>query len=269
MPNVDPKKMLFEGVYRKPATMWPIAGTGEHLDRTKYVTASEIGKCERQVFFDKKALMESGHSPETGTSYDKNTKWGFFERGHNIEAWAVENLLRGANGERLLYTGNGQRSFVAGSQSGTPDGVFLTTGNEFELLEIKSFDPRSNKNKFPKIPHVDQCIQNMDLVSEVLNLTPTIAHVMYINASDYYDNVTYTVEYDDNEAMGLMHRAERIMAATSAEELEPEGLFPGRYAGSCQYCAHTAACSELIRAQNKTGDTTNGKLTDAKGKFFG
>lgn len=258
----DIKNMLYRGVAEKPANLWPVYGTGESLDRTKYVTASEIGYCERKVWLDKRELADSGYSPSEGT-VQKKSGWGVLERGHSVEEWFIGTLRRGLAGARLIMSGEFQVSFANKYQSGTPDGVFLVGDDGFKTLEVKSIDPRTNVTRLPKPEHIPQVTQNCDLVEQALDKTCLGAVLVYVNASDFEDIHAKDIPFDHGLAAQLEARAERIMSATSAAELEPEGV----HKGHCGYCRHAAACNALVR-KPVTEKTTN-DLKLAAASLFG
>lgn len=256
-------KAMQKGMARKPANVWPIYRTNESLDRTAFVTSSEIGYCERKVFFDKQALKASTYSPKEGTT-QVATGWGMMERGHVVEAWFIETILRGFDSsQRLLFVGDNQRSFVFGKQSGTPDGVFLIGPDQVQTLEVKSFDPRTNVTKFPKKEHVNQITQNCDLVEVALDKECIGTMLVYIDASDYERIFPFFIPFDHSLATKLESRAKRILDTTDAAELDPEGV----YAGHCGYCRHTAACNALTRKPVK--EDMRNAINSAASKLFG
>ena len=256
---------MYSGVAKKPANLWPVYGTGLSLDRRNYVTASEVAYCERKVYFDKQELIASDYSPSEGTAQRKSG-WGVLERGHNIEAWFIEQLARGLSGAvPLLFAGEYQASFAHKSQSGTPDGAFIL-GDRFKSLEVKSVDPRTNMGRLPKPEHVKQCIQNCDLLEHALDKDCDGAILVYIDASNYENIYPFDIPFDHDTAAALEARAERIMKAASAADLEPEGV----HAGHCGYCRHTAACTALVRsARNPVQEKTTNDLKLAAAGIFG
>jgi len=258
--------MLFEwsnifsaGYDAKTHQEWPVYPHGEALDRTQYVTASEVSKCARRVKFDKLAMAAGDYDPELGTKNPSSIDWGFFERGHTIEAWAVELITAGwhvahEGGYDLLFTGKEQYSFVDGFQSGTPDGVFLSRNGaapRIGILEIKSIDPRTNKNRLPKPEHVDQVMQNLDLVSRAFDAVPIGGDILYIDASNYKDIRPFHVHWDEAKADELADRAEWIMKTDRPEDLPDEGMYKS---GVCKTCPHKGPCGDIIRSMtNENG----------------
>lgn len=259
-----------EYVLREPKR-WPLYNSNASLDRRKFVTASEIGTCARKVKFDKLALEQSDYNPEEGTKNKIQNGWGFFERGHTVEAWAVgmmvPNIRRNAiqTGINLIYAGDEQVSFADGYQSGTPDGVFMIEdGRGVGILELKSIDPRTNERNLPKREHLDQVMQNLDLVSAAFGIDPIGGELLYVNASDYSRRHQFHVAWDEAHAERLEARAQAIMEAAGPEELEAEGLFKG----GCDYCAHTSACSAIIvKKRNEKGSAN--VFEEASRKLFG
>lgn len=273
-------KMLFEwtnifaaGYDAKPHQEWPTYPDGAALDRTKYVTASEISQCARRVKFNKLAMKLEDYEPELGTKNHSSIDWGFFERGHSVEAWAVEIIRAGfevahASGYDLMFTGEDQYSFVDEYQSGTPDGVFLSRNfaePRVGILEIKSIDPRTNKNRLPKPEHVDQVLQNMDLVAQAFDAVPIGGDILYIDASNYKDVRPFHVPWDEDRADELADRAEWIMKAATPADLPDEGIYKS---GVCKTCPHNAPCMAIIR-QMTNGENYHETLKQDGSKFFG
>ena len=254
MPDLNLIDLVKEAVQSRPIDKWP-AFDGTWLDRSKFMTSSEAGNCERQIWFDKHTEVKPANSHE----------WGFFERGHNVEAWVVEQLIASAGAVKYLFLGADQKSFYSGYQSGTPDGIALVTEGVWNL-EFKSIDPRTNLKNLPKEKNELQCIQNMDLLAECTDYNVLGTKLLYINASDYTKMYEYEVPLDDNayRVMGTLEdKAEKIMTAKSADDLEPEGIFNG----GCTYCKHTTQCSGMVelKANERKARATTAKI--AKGIF--
>lgn len=267
---VDLIKAMDRGYDAKEPQMWPVYGTGEQLDRSGVITASEIGYCARMVKFNKLAMKEGDYRPEFGTKNHSSHDWGFFERGHTMEAWAVDMIHSGWPIEsrmQLLHTGGDQVSFLSGHQSGTPDGVFIeAVGSEVRvgILEIKSIDPRTNVSRnIPKLVHIDQVMQNLDLVAERFEAVPIGGEIIYINASDYKKRYQFHIPWDERHAVRLEERAEWIMKAASPADLPAEGLFKD----DCKYCAHTAQCSAIITKERNEKGSINDLEAAAQGLF--
>lgn len=249
------KPLLFD-VMSRQSKSWPTYDGGQ-LDRTKYVSASEIDRCERMVKFGKVY-------PNEGTSI---YGWGFAERGHAIEAWYAEKVMH-IPGYRFEYTGGAQRSFYDQCQSGTPDGVMFTDDNGVWVLDYKSIDPRTNVSNLPKKEHMAQVIQNMDLVEACLDIDVAGGLLLYINASDISEMHEYVVDRNSpkvgEEMMRLERRAKRIVEAETPDELEPEGL----YNGQCKNCAYASLCSaSIVNAKQEKANAE--KIIDASRSVFG
>lgn len=217
---------------------WPTFD-GATLDRASFVTASEIGKCARMVWFGKNVPLTEG-----------KVQWGFFERGHSHEAWIVDQL-RSYQGEyRWTYIGGDQVSFHDGHQSGTPDGLLECPNGDLYVVDFKSIDPRKNVAKLPAPEHIDQVLQNTDLVEACLDVEVSGALLAYSDASDYSKVREYLVDATCDEAIArrelLEQRAENILTANSADQVMAEGI----YNGGCTFCPFTAQCSAAVEQSN-------------------
>jgi len=267
---VDLIEIMNRGYDAKPAQEWPLWDTGLPLDRTDCVTASEIGTCARMVKFNKEAMVAGGYRPEVGTKNKSSDGWGFFERGHTMEEWAVQMIHAGLppveiSGIDLIHTGKNQVSFKDGHQSGTPDGVYvMEDAGAIGILEIKSIDPRTNvKRNIPKMAHKDQVMQNLDLVSQATGLDPIGGDIIYIDASNYKQRYPFHFPWDVEHASRLETRASMIMNAATPADVKPEGLFNG----GCQYCDFGAQCSAIVSQQRNEKGIDNA-LSNASSKLF-
>ena len=208
---------------------------GNELDRTKYVSASSTGKCARQVYFAKHAdPLTKGNFP-----------WGYGQRGHSHEAWVVEQLNNSVSDTNFLLVGDAQRSFFAGDQSGTPDGLAKEANRNY-LLEFKSIDPRTNLKYLPKMVALKQCVQNMDLIEHCWDIKLEGALLLYSNCSDYSLMYEYWIDRDQPEVQQMMldleERAVLINNATAPDQLEAEGI----HTGDCRLCSYKAVCSATV-----------------------
>jgi CRISPR/Cas system-associated exonuclease Cas4 (RecB family) len=247
--------MLDQAMSQRVVT-WPTYD-GKFLNRADFVSSSEVGKCARQIWFSKNLPPVEGMF-----------KWGFAQRGHGHEAWVVEKLRTLDNEFEYMHVGDEQVSFHAGYQSGTPDGVFVKGISQWWLFEHKSYDPRSKVSNFPKPEHIKQTVQNMDLVEECLGVTFDGALLVYSNASDFSLTYEFWIDRRSPEVgemmMALETRAEAIMKATSADEVEPEGL----HTGGCKLCAYGSQCSAAMTASKNERDRYD-KIARHGSKFFG
>lgn len=246
---------ILDAAVKAKERVWP-THTGASLDRTKYVSASEIGQCARRIWFSK-------NLPLTESSF----YWGYSERGHASEAWIVDKLRSFEHDYRWTYIGKDQVSFHADYQSGTPDGL-LDTGEMLLVVDFKSVDPRLSIKKLPKKEHLDQIIQNMDLIEHCLDISVSGALLAYSDASDYAKINEWMVNRNSPQVgermVELELRAETIMQATSAEQLEPEGM----YNGSCNQCPFKAECSGAIQLERERVEHY-GKAKQASSRIFG
>tara|TARA_R110002167_G_scaffold74809_10_gene209131 strand:+ start:301 stop:1080 length:780 start_codon:yes stop_codon:yes gene_type:complete len=235
---------------------WPDYKGGQ-LDRTKFVSSSSTGKCERQVYFASTAdPLTKGKFP-----------WGYAQRGHSHEAWVVEQLRSSNAGITFMLIGDQQVSFFAGDQSGTPDGMAKSATQTY-LLEFKSIDPRTNINYLPKEVALKQCVQNMDLIEHCYDMKLDGALLLYSDCSDYSLMYEFWIDRNQPEVdqmmLDLEDRAVRINNATSPDQLEPEGI----YNGDCKNCSYKAICSATVE-KTKLEKMQHDKLSKTGGALFG
>lgn len=235
-------ELLDEGYDLQGPKEWPLY-TGGYLDRTKYVSSSEVGGCSRSIKFGKVSRPLG------------RDKWGHAERGNLIEAWAID-LIRSAieekhfNEWRLMFAGKRQFSFIHGEQSGTPDGALIHLPTETAwCVDVKSVDPRTNFDKLPKRMHQKQVTQNTFLLSQVTPYKMVGGILFYIDASDLQRRKIVPVPFDKDVMDQLTEKARRIMAAKSPEDLEPEGLYSSE--DLCKWCGFTNRCNEMIERNKK------------------
>jgi hypothetical protein len=255
---ITPTKMLYpllDHAVTSKETLWPTYD-GKLLDRTQFVSSSSVGKCERQIFYANDPTLPRGKFP-----------WGFAQRGHGHEAWIVEQLRSLSCEYTFLFVGDQQRSFYAGNQSGTPDGLARSSSGDF-VLEFKSIDPRTKLANLPKPEHVMQCVQNMDLMEQCLDTDVTGALLAYSNASDFSTITEFWVERTDPECEIMMDKlaakADRIMSAKTADDLEPEGI----YTGGCKQCDFGSICSATVK-RKESEKNRHEQLNKASSNVFG
>ena len=179
--------------------------TPREWDRSNTVGSSEIGQCARKI-----AYLKQGLEPDS----DYEDSWGMKERGHWVEAWAVERFR--ANGADVHEAGDDQVTRSDGFFSATPDGYFDKTS-----FDIKSFDPR--KSRLPEPAHILQA-----RIGARLNPKTNQAILVYINASDFEDQMEFGPfpEITDDELASLKARAREIMAKP-ADQHRREGFIAG------------------------------------------
>lgn len=242
---VSLKDAVNAGVANFEPKKWPTYD-GKELDRSAFVTASEIGKCMRQIYFSKEAARKD-------TPPVTNETWGFFARGDNVEEFVVKALRASGVDVQFMFIGDEQVSLHHGAQSGTPDGVLVTASGQVIVFDIKSIDPRKNRRHLPSKDHVWQVTQNMALVEDCLQLIVSHGVLLYVDASNYQDMLEVRVDYDIDLMENLADRAESILAADSAESLPPEGI----YEGTCNFCTFKDHCNAAqeraveLKAQQK------------------
>lgn len=207
-------------------------------DRSQTVGASEVGQCARKVFF----LKNEGDAVYgAGRNDDYEDGWGAKVRGTIYENHWWEPALRAAFGERLLYAGPDQRTFVSGFLSATPDGLLLTDGEPL-LLECKTADPRTNLSE-AKPEHVYQVQVQLGLVRELTNHKPTRGIISYTDTSFWNEVKEFEVVFDPAIYARALERATQIMTARGPQELKPEGYIAG--GRECEFCPFSGACGQL------------------------
>ena len=247
---------IVEGYKNSDDSRWPTYD-GYYLNRAHFVTASQVGNCERWTWFDKQRSQNDERALIPVTDLDvlpagvTPDGWGYFSRGHNVERWIVDMLLSSDSDWHYWGLGADQVSYYDGYQSGTPDGFASNRARRRKgaptLLEFKSYDPRSNTYKFPRTSHKMQVQQNIHVASECLDVEIEQAVIYYGDASDYSSCKEFTIERDDKIIQELSAKSTKIMMARRADDMEPEGL----YTGQCSLCPFGSQCSDAVK-QNKT-----------------
>jgi hypothetical protein len=219
-------------------------------DRSQSVGASEIGACMLKTYW-----MKNEGDPVYGVKRDPDyvDDWGAKMRGTIMENEFWAPAMKAKYGERLLYAGSEQRSFVSGFLSATPDGMIVgiepdelahlgvpSIGIDGTIMaECKSIDPRANIDEAKPI-NVFQTHVQMGLVRELTRFKPTHSVLSYMDASFWSDIKEFVIAFDPEIFAVAKARANAIMTATSSSELEPEGYFAG--GNECKYCPFTDAC---------------------------
>lgn len=222
-------------------------------DRLHTVGASDVGQCERKVYWTKNL-----GDPDYGAPVDPEyiDSYGAKLRGTMMENYFWAPALKAKYGERLLFAGKAQQTFVSGYLSATPDGLItgitadeakLIAGGNFDwmtigtevMAECKTYDPRTNLAD-PKVENVFQTQVQMGLVRELTDYKPTHSILSYTDASWWSDGKEFVIEFDPQIYENAKARATRIMTAKSADEVTPEGWIGG--GRDCEYCPFTKAC---------------------------
>lgn len=211
--------------------------TWQH-DRSQTVGASEVGQCARRVYF----LKNEGDAVYgAGRNEDHEDGWGAKVRGTVYENAWWEPAMRSAFGDRLLYAGSDQRTFVSGFLSATPDGLLLTDADPI-LLECKTADPRTNLAE-AKPKHLYQVQVQIGLVRELTNHRPVKGIISYTDTSFWNEVKEFEVVFEPELFAQAKARAAAIMTARGPAELKPEGYIAG--GRECDLCPFSAACGKL------------------------
>lgn len=237
----DLRKLVYDAFAKVPGTVF-VKPDGEKLDRSKVLNASEAGRCLRQIVFGKA-------SPEkVEGQFGKLESAGYAERGKNAEAW-VNSLFRVHNETtlfsegRFVFYGHEQRSFVYKNLSATPDGVF-TRGTRSWNLDIKSLDPRTNRNYLPKNDHVVQVKQAAHILDHVSPFNIVGSIIFYIDASNYGDLWQKVIPRDPEFGAWIEDRANTALANTPPNKVKAEGLLTEK---GCDFCPFTGDCSDAMQ----------------------
>jgi hypothetical protein len=222
---------------------------GPAAGRAFTVGASDIGQCARKIFFAK-------HNGERDPGYIET--WGAALRGQIIEQAYWVPALRARFGANLKFVGDHQRQFKRGFISATPDALLTNAardilaplgvtdiGADCVLLECKSVDPRV-KLDGPKPEHRYQAIVQLGVVRETAEFQPVYGVIAYINASFWDDITEFVVAFDPDVYANAKARAVKVLTASVASELAPEGWIAG--GKECEHCPFTKACGIERRA---------------------
>ncbi len=224
---------------------WPTYD-GKELDRSKFVTSSEVEQCLRRIKF-RKVMGKQGFP-----------NWGYAERGNIIEEWVVSKLTAG--GVNLKYAGKNQVSFYDTYQSGTPDGL-IDFRDGYWLKEFKSVDPRTNYSNLPKLDHRSQVQQNIELVQVCLKKPVYGGTIFYVDASNLQKTKQFDVAPDHSQQARLEERAHKVMTAASPSELPTEGMLTG----DCDRCEFVEQCNALVAGDLSSLErATNGHFNTRK-----
>jgi hypothetical protein len=224
-------------------------------DRSNTVGASEIGQCARRVWFSKNEDDPAAGRARDG---DHEDRWGAKVRGRVYESAWWEPALRARFGDRLLYAGDEQRTFVDGFLSATPDA--LVVGLEHSVLvhlgvpdiegdsllcEAKTADPRTNLRE-PKPEHVYQVQVQLGLVRAKTNHRPMYGLLTYTDTSFWDEVKEFPIRFDEKVYAAAQRRAMEIMTAPAGDRIRPEGIVAG--GRECLYCAFAGQCGQARAA---------------------
>jgi hypothetical protein len=228
--------------------------------RVMSVGASEVGRCERAVFFEKNAGDRDYGAPRDGDSVDD---WGARVRGSIFEAHFWAPALYDRFGARLRYAGVEQKTLTLGFLSSTPDGLLVgldrdalaelgvsDMGDDGSLVvEAKTIDPRT-KLDGPKPAHAFQAQVQLGLFHALTAHRPEYALLSYTDASFWDLTREFAIRRDGEIFATAQRRAARILTATSAAELRPEGWIAG--GKECKRCPYRRACKQFGMADLPT-----------------
>src|SRR5262249_31935103 len=161
--------------------------------REQTVGASDVGRCARQIFFQKHLGDVDFGSPRNPDAVDS---WGARLRGTVFETHFWEPALRAKYGERLLFAGNQQETFALGFLSATPDALLVACdddelvglhvpsldGDGSVVLECKTIDPRA-RLEGPRLEHSYQAQVQLGLLHALTRYRPEWAVISYTDAS--------------------------------------------------------------------------------------
>ena len=228
---------------------------GHRPRRRTTIGASVIGTCARKIWFSRN---------DTAVDPDFVDRGGAALRGTLFEKHFWVPALRARFGDKLLFAGGKQRTFRSGQLSATPDGLLIDQARDALIdlhvddigpsgcivVEGKTVDPRVALNGRPKPEHEMQLNTQLGVVSEKTEHKPEWAVISYVNCSFYDDTVEFVHHFDAAAFEFTKARAAKILAATAADELRPEGYIAGGH--ECETCPFTQACG-VIRHAVPTG----------------
>lgn len=211
-------------------------------DRSQSLGASETFACIRRGWFEKFMPEAKVQSP-----------LGMAERGNIIEKhFVVPTLQRIFGAEKCLYMGDDQESFVFGRASATPDGLLIEQPLDLlvehgvpsletpELvLEVKSFDPRTNIHEEKTIHH-GQAQMQLGMYHALTDYRPEWATVLYVNANDLEDVRPFPLRRNPKVFEAGVKRANKVFDTTDPYDLPAEGA----YTDQCKHCPYTQTCRD-------------------------
>lgn len=241
------------------------ASTRQFSDRSQTVGASEVGQCARKVFW-----IKNEGDPVYGALRDLRFEdgWGARVRGSIYENHFWEPALRARFGSQLKYAGAEQQTFVSGFLSATPDGLIAdipdnilssagipSIDGDCIMVECKTADPRTNLSQ-PKPENVFQAQVQIGIVRASTPYRPTYSLLTYTDASFWSEVREFPIRYDEAIYQAAQDRAVKIMTATHAADLKPEGWIAG--GKECEYCPFTKACG----IERRKFDPVEGAVAD-------
>ena len=220
-------------------------------DRSETIGASEIGACERKVYWIKKTV----YTPKKGDP----SGWGARTRGTIMEDSFWQPALKHAFKNNLMLSGPDQQSFVDGQLSSTPDGLLTNLPrdclrylgvkdlgpSQCILVECKTIDPRVNIRE-AKAENAFQVQVQLGIVRKKTKYKPDYALITYVDASFWDDVKEFPIKFDPVLFASAQARAKKILSAKHPRELMPEGWVAG--GNECEYCPFTKECGVMRRS---------------------
>jgi CRISPR/Cas system-associated exonuclease Cas4 (RecB family) len=198
------------------------------FERREFLNSSEAGDCIRKIWYSK-------HTPEAAEEQD----WGYARRGSHGESYVTDSLAAN-NSVSLDMIGKDQVSLQDKKRrlSATPDGVIKIDDGEWEGLEIKTIDPRTNLRNLPKTNHLIQFKIAMALINQETDYTVKQGRLIYMDASNFNAIQEFKIGVDNGILDSYAKKAKRVFSAPSADGLDREG----KRDGGCKFCSFTEVC---------------------------
>jgi hypothetical protein len=218
MPKRKPEPML-DLILRGQASLDEKAS--ERFEgRDAYLNASEAGTCIRKQWYQRNAK---------GKAAPQN--WGYARRGSHGERYLVSAMREAveSTGDRFILAGDDQVTVrdEARKLSATPDGLILYADRGV-VPEFKTIDPRTNRKNLPKDKHILQLQIGMALLAQEMPELPALSgRLIYMDASNYDDIVSFDVSFDENILKHAAKRASKLLRTKSAGPLDREGKANG------------------------------------------
>lgn len=208
------------------------------FDRSKYLNGSEAMTCLRRQWYKK-------FQPEEEAEQD----WGYARRGIHGERFLVESLI--AANVPLTMSGKEQMSWQDEKRriSSTPDGV-IQYDDEWVMPEFKTIDPRTNKSKLPRVPHVAQLQIAMEMIDLNIDRPDGVGLrglLIYMDASNYFDILEFPIDRDKTILDKMAKRASKILRTKDVGNLDREGKRGG--GNECKtMCGFSEVCGVDVEA---------------------
>jgi CRISPR/Cas system-associated exonuclease Cas4 (RecB family) len=225
-----------------------------NFDRNAYLNSSEALSCIRKQWYAKNDAPAADQD------------WGFARRGIHGEKFVID-ALRAANvpldnawPEQISIQDEKRRI------SASPDGL-IRYPKEAVGLEIKTIDPRANKNNLPKPAHVAQIQIAMELISDHGGIPEGVIFergvLLYMDASNYFDIIEFDIQRDYGILDRMAKRAKKVLNSKTPDALDREG----KTNGDCRYCPFTETCGVSL-ADTKRSRANRGSAFDKSAQDY-